>query len=132
MEDLKGSELNAAKVRLADEATAMLHGGGCLEEIHMTVGRMYAGTTKEGDTSSLPLVKVFGPSPPTLAAGLVALGFATSKRDAKRLIEQGGVKLNGVKAMDQACALVGGDFLDGGGAVVRCGKKRAGVLVWEK
>ena len=41
MEKWAGSELNAAKIILADEATTLLHGGDCLEDIHRTAQSMF-------------------------------------------------------------------------------------------
>ena len=56
LEQLKGSEINNAKIVLADEATAMLHGRECLTQIHETVQNMFKGAGES--TDGLPRISV--------------------------------------------------------------------------
>jgi tyrosyl-tRNA synthetase len=56
LEQLEGSNTNHAKIVLADEATALLHGTDCLEQMHETVETMSKG---EGEsTDGLPRIFV--------------------------------------------------------------------------
>jgi tyrosyl-tRNA synthetase len=53
---LEGSDINHAMIVLADEATALLHGRDCLEQMHETVETMSKG---EGEsTDGLPRIFV--------------------------------------------------------------------------
>ena len=53
---------------------------------------------------------------------MVKCGLTPSKGEARRLIQQGGVELNGEKVTDTA-ALVSTDALEGEGATIKKGKK---------
>jgi len=52
-------------------------------------------------------------NPDDLLATLVEVGFAKSRGDARRLVEQGGIRINGEKAAESA-ALKNGDVLQAG------------------
>jgi tyrosyl-tRNA synthetase len=64
-----------------------------------------------------------------LAAGvtvvelLVETGLAASKSAARRLIEQGGVSLNGARLSNSEALITGADVQDGA-MILRAGKKR--------
>jgi tyrosyl-tRNA synthetase len=64
-----------------------------------------------------------------LAAGVTAVellvetGLAASKSAARRLIEQGGVSLNGTRLSNSEALLTGADAQDGA-MILRAGKKR--------
>ena len=89
--------VNAAKRRLADACTTLLHGADALPDIHATVGRLFAGGG--GSAASLPRVAV-GDAEITVVDALVSAGFAKSKSEAKRLIKGGGARLDGAKVDD--------------------------------
>ena len=59
---------------------------------------------------------------------IVALGMAASKSDARRLIEQGGVKLNDRPVPDPAARVTAADLEAGGTARLSVGKKRHGLI----
>ena len=115
LEALEGTEINAAKVALADAATALCRGAEAAAAANATAAATFAGAT--GD--DLPTFAVAGPVP--LIDALVGLGFASSRKDARRLIDQGGVRIDGEAATAEATATPG--------ARVSAGKKRHGVLV---
>lgn len=56
LEEMEGSAINQAKIILADEATAMLHGRDCLTQIHQTVENMFKGAGES--TDGLPRIFV--------------------------------------------------------------------------
>ncbi|KAH8051216.1 hypothetical protein JL722_10915 [Aureococcus anophagefferens] len=89
--------VNAAKRRLADACTTLLHGADALPDIHATVDRLFAGGG--GSAASLPRVAV-GDAEITVVDALVSAGFAKSKSEAKRLIKGGGARLDGAKVDD--------------------------------
>lgn len=109
---LEGSALNEAKIVLATEATAIVHGREAAEEARETARRAFGGgEAAEG----LPEVEVSRNEVGSLslAALVERAGMAGTRSEARRLIEQGGVRLNGEKAADAARFVQPDDFADG-------------------
>jgi tyrosyl-tRNA synthetase len=118
LEALEGAEVNAAKKILADEATALAHG----KEAAAAAGETARKTFEEGAAGeSLPSVKVDGRI--LLTDALVRLGLVASKNEARRLIAQGGAKVDGEKAGDDMTLVVDCEVR------VSAGKKKHGILV---
>lgn len=123
LEKADGAALNAAKVRLANEATAMLHGEDAALEAEETARATFAAG---GAGGALPS---FGVNKSELAAGLPILmlltsaGFAESNGEAKRLIKGGGVRINGEIVSDPQAVLSSADLVDGA-IKISAGKKR--------
>lgn len=90
---LAGSEINQAKIRLADEAVAIVHGREAAHAAHGAAQAAFAGGAGDIPTAEAPAAS-------TLAEILVQVGFATSKGDARRLAGGGGVKVDGVRIDD--------------------------------
>jgi tyrosyl-tRNA synthetase len=134
MEHWTGADVNKAKIVLADEATALLHGRECLSAIHETIDTMFKGGGK-GGASTESLNRIFV-TPEDLSSSdgvkivdlIVRLGLASSKKEARRLIQGGGAKLNEVKVEDENAVVTADDFHDGKEVTLRAGKKRAGVV----
>jgi tyrosyl-tRNA synthetase len=98
LEALQGAEINEAKKALADAATAMCRGEAAAVEAAETARR----TFEEGAAGdALPTHAVAGGSIAAVDA-LVALGFAASKGEARRLIKGGGARVDGEKITDEA------------------------------
>src|SRR5690349_14127340 len=89
LESLPGAEINQAKIVLATEATAMLHGREAAEAAARTAAETFAGG---GAGADLPAVKAV--SEMTLVDALTALGFCASRGEARRLITQQGARVN--------------------------------------
>jgi len=90
LEALVGAEINDAKKVLADAATAMAHGNAAAIEAGETARR----TFEEGAAGeALPTLRVGGST--TLVEALVGLGLVASKNEARRLIAQGGARIDG-------------------------------------
>jgi len=132
MEGWKGADINKAKIVLADEATALLHGRECLKTIHDTIDNMFKGG-KSVEASTEGLNRIFV-SEDEAAEGvkfidlLVRLGLANSKKEARRLIQGGGAKLGDEKITDENSVLDAGGFDGKKEVTLRAGKKRAGVV----
>jgi tyrosyl-tRNA synthetase len=128
---LKGADINKAKIVLADEATAMLHGRDCLVQIQETVDNMFKNKKGSEGTESLPRIFV---SSDDLAEGVrfadlfLDLKLASSKKEARRLIQGGGAKVNDETISDEIGTLTMADFGDAKEVTLRAGKKRAGVV----
>ncbi|TCP35040.1 tyrosine--tRNA ligase [Sphingomonas sp. BK235] len=119
LETLAGAEINEAKKVLANEATAMCRGRAAAEEAAETARR----TFEEGASgAALPSISASGALP--LVDALVALGFATSKGEARRLIKGGGARVDGEKVSDEAAVIA----LAGAPVRVSAGKKHHGLV----
>jgi tyrosyl-tRNA synthetase len=117
LEGLQGAEINEAKKILADAATAMLHGEDAAAEASETARR----TFEEGAAGeALPTLKVEGEI--ALVDALVGLGLVASKKEARRLIEQGGARVDGEAAGEDVAIRVAGDVR------ISAGKKKHGLL----
>ncbi len=123
LEQREGAELNAVKVRLANEATAMMHGAEAARAAEETARATFAAG---GAGGALPSFDI--PSG-ELAAGfpvlglLTGAGFAESNGEAKRLIKGGGVRVNGEVVSDPQASVTEADLQDGA-IKVSAGKKR--------
>jgi tyrosyl-tRNA synthetase len=118
LEALAGSEINTAKKILADEATALAHGPQAAEAAAETARR----TFEEGSAGeALPTLKVAREI--ALVDALVGLGLVASKNEARRLIQQGGAKVDGEKADEDRVVAVSGEVR------ISAGKKKHGLLV---
>ncbi|HYI46886.1 MAG TPA: tyrosine--tRNA ligase [Allosphingosinicella sp.] len=117
LEALGGAEINEAKKALADAATVMLHG----EEVAGAAAHTARKTFEEGTSGhALPTLQVAGEI--GLVDALIGLGLCASKNEARRLIAQGGARIDGKVAGDDISISVTGDVR------VSAGRKKHGVL----
>lgn len=130
LEQLVGADINKAKIVLADQATTLLHGKECLEAIHGTVQNMFSGAGSA--TEGLP--RAFVKKADLEGGGvnvldlLVGLKLASSKKEARRLIQGGGARINDDQITDENPILKAADFGGANEVILRAGKKRAGVV----
>jgi tyrosyl-tRNA synthetase len=125
LEKLRDAEINEAKKILADEATKMAHGPDAAKAAADTAHATFEGGGKGSD---LPVFEFAKGSEASVIDALVGLKFAASKGEAKRLIEQGGVKLND-KSVSSITAVISKADLDSDGtARLSAGKKRHGLV----
>jgi tyrosyl-tRNA synthetase len=119
LEALGGAEINEAKKVLADLTTTMLHG----EEAARAAAETARATFEEGASGeALPTLAVPEGSI-ALADALVSLGLTASKKEARRLIAQGGARVDGEAVTDeQAVVSVSGQVR------LSAGKKKHGLL----
>ena len=118
LDALEGVEINEAKKALADAATAMLHG----KEAAASAGETARKTFEEGAAGdALPTLKIEGEI--ALVDALVGLGLCASKNEARRLIAQGGARIDGEAAGEDVTIAVTGDIR------ISAGRKKHGLLV---
>ena len=132
LEKLQGSEINNAKVILANEATALLHGRGCLINIQETAKTMFSGAGES--TDGLARIFVSGKELKDgvgILDAFVKLDLVSSKKEARRLIQGGGAKLEGTTIVDESLLLTLADFDGKSEVTLRAGKKRAGVVAFQ-
>lgn len=115
---LEQEEVNPrdVKMRLAHEITALYHGeiaAGQAEEHFKTVFQKHGLPQNILEFTVTNEIKEEGAV--DVAILLVKLGFSGSKSEARRLISQGAVKINGIKLPDsKITALQNGDILQAG------------------
>jgi tyrosyl-tRNA synthetase len=125
LEKLQDAEINEAKKILATEATKLCHGEAAAKEAADTAAQAFSGG---GASEGLPTFNLPKGTTVTIVDIAVALGLAPSKGEAKRLIEQGGVKLND-NTISAITAVVSANDLDSNGvARLSFGKKRHALV----
>jgi len=120
---LAGADIRQAKEVLAFEATSILHGEQAAADARQASLQLFG---QGQGSAAVPTTEIPAAD---LAAGLVVLklfervGLGRSRREARRLIEQGGAYVNDrqVGSVDQT---VGRADLDGDTLLLRAGKKR--------
>ena len=119
LEALEGAEINQAKVVLATEATAMLHGRNAAETAAQTARQTFEG----GSGADLPTLKADGGI--GLLAALTGIGFCASNGEAKRKIAEGAVRVDDQVVSDPGLTIeVGAQPVK-----LSLGKKRHGLIV---
>jgi tyrosyl-tRNA synthetase len=100
LESLPGAEINQAKIALATEATALVHGRPAAEAAARTAADTFGGGGLGEDLPTLSLGEGMN-----IANALTALGFTPSNKEAKRKIAEGAVRLDDVTVNDPALIL---------------------------
>ena len=101
LEALGGAEINAAKIVLATETTALAHGRAAAEDAAETARKLFEqGVAAEGLPTVVIPAAEFGGGLPAFAL-LVRAGLAASNGEARRLIRGGGARLDDVVIADE-------------------------------
>ena len=121
MESWEGAQLNKAKEILAYELTKLVHGEEEAKKADETAKSIFSG----GDAENMPLAELSDENFKDGAIDVISLvfyaGLATSKSDARRAVEQGGVTVDGEKVTSIDSTFARDMFIDG--LVVKKGKK---------
>jgi tyrosyl-tRNA synthetase len=120
LESLSGADINEAKIVLATEATAMLHGREAAEAAARTAADTFGAGGAGEDLPTLSLGDGMN-----IAHALTALGFTPSNKEAKRKIAEGAVRLDDVAVNDSALIVTPRDEP----LKLSLGKKRHALLV---
>jgi len=121
LEALGGSEINAAKVELANAVTALVRGDEAARAAGATAAQTFAGG---GLGEDLPVLEVPAEGI-RLAAACTAIGFAASNGEAKRKIAEGAVRLDDAPVTDPAMLI---ELASGEQRKLSLGRKRHGIL----
>jgi tyrosyl-tRNA synthetase len=124
LEKLKDAEINVAKEILATEATRLCHGEASANEAAATAAGAFAGGAVEG----LPTFRLKTGETALIIDVAIALGMAASKSEARRLIDQGGVRLNDQTVTAATASVTVADLANNGTARLSVGKKRHGLI----
>jgi tyrosyl-tRNA synthetase len=123
MEEWEGSELNRAKEILAFELTKLVHGENEAQKAQAAAKALFVeGSGEDENTPSTSVtMQEFGEGMSILDI-LTLTGLAASKSEARRLVEQGGITVNGEK-IDSKDAVLEKAAFENGYALIRKGKK---------
>ncbi len=120
LEGLPGAQINEAKIVLATEATAMLHGREAAEAAARTARETFEAGGAGGELPTLSVGEGVN-----IAHALTQLGFTPSNKEAKRKIAEGAVRLND-EVVDDAGLVV---TVSGDAVKLSLGRKKHGLLV---
>lgn len=94
---LEGAELNEAKKILAFAATEIAHGHDAAVAAESAASALFGGGT---DKENIPSFELDMSVPMGIIDFLVAVKLFSSKSEARRMIEQGGIQIDGKKVLD--------------------------------
>ena len=119
LEALGGSEINAAKIALANAATELCRGADAATLASETARKTFEEGSSGGD---LPSFDASGDI--SLIDALVGLGFVASKKEARRMIQGGGARVDGdaVTAEDAVISV------QAAAVKISAGKKKHGLI----
>lgn len=124
LESLEGAEINVAKKILANEATSLCHGKGAAAHAEETAKQAFEQKSLSADLPTISIAK------DDLEAGIaisdlyVACGLTKSKGEARRLVKQGGAKINDEKISDGEAVITLAQLNTEGTIKLSAGKKK--------
>jgi len=123
---LGGAEINLAKIRLANEVTTLLHGAEAAASAEATARTVFEEGGAGGDleAATIPASALGGGL--SILHALVQSGIVASGKEAKRLIAEGGLRLNNAPVADPQLMLDAAAI--GDGLKVSVGKKKHRML----
>ncbi len=129
LETLRDAEINEAKKILATEATRLCHGDAAADAAAATAQQTFEkGAAGEG----LPSIEIaradHEPGRVPLYVALVRAGLASSNAEARRLIQQGGARVNDDVVTDVAATTASFQLTSGGCIKLSAGKKRHALV----
>jgi tyrosyl-tRNA synthetase len=128
LEALQGSEINDAKIVLANEATALCHGKDAAAAAAETARRTFVEGAIGEDLPSIEIPKA------ELEAGIAAFalltraGLTQSNGEARRLIKGGGARMNDARIEDETATVSLADVNDQGVIKLSAGRKRHALV----
>ena len=127
LEQLQGSEINDAKIALADSATTLLHGREEAKNANLAAIRVFSdnATSESMPTATIPIAEFN--SGILVAKGFSLTGLTQTNGEARRLIKQKAAKVNDETVLD-ATRKFGKSDLKNGHIKLTAGKKRHALL----
>ncbi len=121
LETLEGSEINQAKIVLANAVTKLVRGEDAAKSAEATAAQTFAAG---GAGEDLPTLAT-GAEGMRIGAALTAIGFTASNGEAKRKIAEGAVKLGDETVSDPGHLIT---LAEGEQAKLSLGRKKHGIL----
>ena len=119
LEALGGSDINAAKIALANAATELCRGTDAATLASETARKTFEEGTSGGD---LPSFDASGDI--SLIDALVGLNFVASKKEARRMIQGGGARVDGDAVTDEDAVI----SAQAAPVKISAGKKKHGLI----
>lgn len=119
---LEGSEINKAKEILAYEVTSMVHSKEDADKAQEASRALFAGGVKTDDIPSVDLSRDALGDGMEILTLLDAAGLIPSRSEGRRLVQQGGIEVDGNKITDIKALITSADFKDDA-IIVKKGKK---------
>lgn len=123
MESWEGSELNKAKEILAYELTNLVHGEEEAKKADAAAKAMFANGGISGDIPTTTYPKAELDEGKDILTLLVDAELAKSRGEARRLVQQNGVSVNGDKVTEIDATFTTGDYNEDGVILIKKGKK---------
>ena len=117
----EGQQLNEAKRRLAYEVTKLVHGEEEAKKAQSAAEAVFGGGSDNSNMPTTAITKDEAKEINILDLMLKA-GLIPSKGEGRRLVQQGGVSVNGNKVSDIAQNIYESDYEDGC-VIIKKGKK---------
>jgi tyrosyl-tRNA synthetase len=128
LEALQGAEINEAKKVLADAATAMLHGADAAGQARGAAEAAFEQGRLSQDLPTIEIERTALEAGVAIAALAADAGLASSRTEARKLAQGGGLRLNDEAILDGARSVTLADLGEGGVLKLAAGKKKI-VLV---
>ena len=126
---LGGAEVNAAKVVLANAVTTILHGAEAAATAEATAREVFAHGGTGEDLPTFAVTEAEIAAGVTVASLFLRAGLVRSGKEAKRLIAEGGARVDGDEVTDTGAVLGAGIFTHA--VKLTAGRKRHAMIVVE-
>lgn len=123
MDSWEGAQLNTAKEILAFELTKLVHGEDEAKKAQDTARAIFGSGSNTDNMPSTELSDEDFSENYTVLDLLTKCGLIPSRKEGRRLIEQGGVSLDGEKISDPFTAVTKEMFAENGYVIIKKGKK---------
>ncbi len=124
---LQGSEINEAKVILANEVTALARGRAAAQAAEATAREVFERGGAGEDLPTVTLTAAEAAEGVSLAQLFVKAGLAKSGKEARRLIQEGGARMAD-EAVEDPGVMLGADAFADGPLKLSAGKKRHALV----
>jgi len=124
---LQGSEINDAKIILANEVTTLLHGADAAQAAEATAREVFEKGGAGDDLPTLSLSAADVGDGISIAQLITRSGLAKTGKEAKRLIADGGARMNDEAITDAGLMLAAADMAEP--IKLSAGKKRHALVV---
>ena len=121
-EKLEGQQLNEVKTVLAYEVTKMVHGQEEADKAKSAAMAAFGGGATDENMPKYEIEKATVDAGINIVDMMVLANLAPSKGEARRLVQQGGVSIDGNK-IDDIAYVVNNDIFNDGQIIVKKGKK---------
>ncbi len=121
-EKLEGQEINEAKKKLAFEVTSIVHGEDNAKEAEQQALDIFSGAGRSDDMETTVITSEELSSGLALLETMTNVGLTKSNSEARRLVQQGGVRVNDNQVTDTHYELTEKDLVDNE-IIIRKGKK---------